>query len=1080
MRIDSRAAKGSRMTHRQISVNKISRPRMTGIFSRERLFARMDHAFERPVVWVSGPGGSGKSTLVASYLDARSLPCIWYQVDAGDADVATFFYYMGLAVKKAAPHRRYPLPLFTSEYQPDITTFARRYFEKLFSRLKPPCVLVLDDYHEVDGASLFHEVVKCALTEVPHGVNVIVIGRQSPPAAMARLCAGKQMSFVGWDELRLIAEETEGIVCLHEKGGEWRQALGQLHDKTQGWVAGLVLFLERGKVEEAEQQHKEGRTPEDIFNYFADELFEKTETRIRDFLLKTALLPTIVPSLAERLAENPDAAHILAELHGTNFFTEKRHDKEILYRFHPLFREYLLSKAEQSYAPPYLAQLKRKASLLLEESGRIDEAASLCIDADDRERLVSMILENAPVLISQGRSRTVLEWLGHLPHSLLERTPYLLFWSGAAFFTVDPVESRTRFMQAFTLFRARHDRTGLFLSWCAVVDTAIHASEYTPMEQWIEVLKDVLKDDPSYPSRELEVRVSLSLFNAVAFGLPNHPDIHAIRDRAFSLVCTEKTLDANLFLSTGLHLIIHFIYQGDFTRGGIVLNLLQESARSKEAPDLVQIMVKAIEAHYAFATCALDACIGKAFDALALAAKSGIHIWDTHLYGHAVAAALAKGDEKVTGELIAKMSAGLGACRSVDRGYYYWLLAWNSALRKNFAEARQFQELALNFATEIGFLAPKAAILINMAEICLELGDIQGAAAYLDQAFPLVQSIDSAYLSFCHSLVESCLHFKCGSEEKGLALLNRGFRMGSECRMENFYFWRPELMTQLCIKALEADIAGDYVSGLIRKRGLMPAEPPVHIEQWPWPFKIHTLGRFAIEIDGKPLEFSGKVQKKPLEMLKALVALGGEESHEGQLADILWPEADGDTARNSFKVTLHRLRELLGIDKALQLQEGRLTMDRRYFWTDAWAYEQMLTSAQLRGEAGEDEEAVRLTKRALALYRGRFLSEDADKPWALSPRKRLHNRFILNVVAVASLHRRANDHKQAIAIYLQGLEIDDLAEEFYQNLMGCYLAAGLRAEAVSTYQRCQKTLAISLGVAPSAKTAAIFAAAMGG
>jgi ATP/maltotriose-dependent transcriptional regulator MalT len=49
---------------------------------------------ERPVIWIAGPAGCGKTTLVSSYLEARGIPCLWDQIDQGDADPATFFYYL--------------------------------------------------------------------------------------------------------------------------------------------------------------------------------------------------------------------------------------------------------------------------------------------------------------------------------------------------------------------------------------------------------------------------------------------------------------------------------------------------------------------------------------------------------------------------------------------------------------------------------------------------------------------------------------------------------------------------------------------------------------------------------------------------------------------------------------------------------------------------------------------------------------------------------------------------------------------------------------------------------------------------
>jgi LuxR family maltose regulon positive regulatory protein len=60
------------------------------------------------------------------------------------------------------------------------------------------------------------------------------------------------------------------------------------------------------------------------------------------------------------------------------------------------------------------------------------------------------------------------------------------------------------------------------------------------------------------------------------------------------------------------------------------------------------------------------------------------------------------------------------------------------------------------------------------------------------------------------------------------------------------------------------------------------------------------------------------------------------------------------------------------------------------------------------------------------------------------------------------------------SIYQRGLEIDDVAEILYQQLMICYRQLGRRAEALSTYHRCRKTLSTILGVDPSPKTEAIF------
>src|SRR3990172_12098240 len=84
------------------SIAKITKPRLPDVLPRTRLFRLLDRTRKTsPVIWVSGPAGSGKTTLIANYLDAKKLSCLWYQADGGDNDIGTFFYYMSLAAKKA-------------------------------------------------------------------------------------------------------------------------------------------------------------------------------------------------------------------------------------------------------------------------------------------------------------------------------------------------------------------------------------------------------------------------------------------------------------------------------------------------------------------------------------------------------------------------------------------------------------------------------------------------------------------------------------------------------------------------------------------------------------------------------------------------------------------------------------------------------------------------------------------------------------------------------------------------------------------------------------------------------------------
>ncbi len=191
---------------------KLTRPRVHEAVPRERLFSRLDEERERrPALCVVGPPGAGKTTLVAGWLDAARADGIWYQVDPGDADLATFFYYLRLAATAFARKGQQPLPLLTPEYLPDIDGFARRFFRDLFSRLPDGASLVLDNYQEVPADSQFHRVVALSIDEIPPGITLIAISRRDPPDCYARLIANEHVSFIQWEELRLSPEEAYAI-----------------------------------------------------------------------------------------------------------------------------------------------------------------------------------------------------------------------------------------------------------------------------------------------------------------------------------------------------------------------------------------------------------------------------------------------------------------------------------------------------------------------------------------------------------------------------------------------------------------------------------------------------------------------------------------------------------------------------------------------------------------------------------------------------------------------------------------------------------------------------------------------------
>ncbi len=224
-------------------------------------------------------------------------------------------------------------------------------------------------------------------------------------------------------------------------------------------------------------------------------------------------------------------------------------------------------------------------------------------------------------------------------------------------------------------------------------------------------------------------------------------------------------------------------------------------------------------------------------------------------------------------------------------------MAWCHFLQHHFTRASQHADLAIKFGTAMAapMLAPYQHLIKAM--VMHELKDDDAASAHLGEVRKILGTHRLHQAEFMAYLVEARIAFDGGDETSGRELLRRAMAIGREHGYANGFFWVNSMVAGLCVKALEAGIETDYVQGLIRRRNLIPDVPVDHLDNWPWPFRIYTLGQFELERDGHMVKFTGKVQQKPLQLLKALIAFGGRSVPEEQLSDALWPDADGDLAQ---------------------------------------------------------------------------------------------------------------------------------------------------------------------------------------
>ncbi|MCD4678119.1 MAG: bacterial transcriptional activator domain-containing protein, partial [Desulfobacula sp.] len=170
----------------------------------------------------------------------------------------------------------------------------------------------------------------------------------------------------------------------------------------------------------------------------------------------------------------------------------------------------------------------------------------------------------------------------------------------------------------------------------------------------------------------------------------------------------------------------------------------------------------------------------------------------------------------------------------------------------------------------------------------------------------------------------------------------------------------------------------------------------------------------------------------------------------------------------------NRLRTLIGHKEAIQLKDGKLTIDQNCCWMDMWVFLDTLDNADDLWKKDKKKQASDLYKKAITIYAGHLLAEDGGKQWIIPMRERLKKLFLTAVIKLGMYWEQKKEFQKAIDYYTKGLVVDDLEETFYQRLMACFHHLGRHADAAKTYCRCRDILKTVLGVVPSEHTEELY------
>jgi len=236
--------------------------------------------------------------------------------------------------------------------------------------------------------------------------------------------------------------------------------------------------------------------------------------------------------------------------------------------------------------------------------------------------------------------------------------------------------------------------------------------------------------------------------------------------------------------------------------------------------------------------------------------------------------------------------------------------------------------------------------------------------------------------------------------------------------------------------------------------------------------RIRALGSLEIAIDGVAVPPSAWGYAKARELLIHLLFWPEGRTRE-QIGVALWPDASAAQVRNSFHVTLHHLRRVLGHAHWVMFERGRyrLNVDGGIDF-DVVIVEQRLTDA-LRAARRSDAPLEEVAS-AVALYRGHFLDGEPVADWHLEIRDRLSHLHASALEALGNALLARERYGDASAVLERLIRQEALHEGAYRSLMLCRARDGDQAGMIREYRRLQAVLRRELDAAPAAETMELF------
>jgi LuxR family maltose regulon positive regulatory protein len=441
---------------------KLNTPQIKGrVLRRERLLKVLRENLDKKLMLICADAGYGKTTLLAQFCEELGHPYVFYDLDSQDNDTATFFNHLILGVRRHHPYFGERVRSVVSEKR-SIEIIIGTFINEFVEQAKDEFFIIMDDYHRLQKNRKISNVMNYFLRHLPANLHFIIASRTTPPLYLSYYLAKQELLHLGKEHLQFDIKETKALLREIYKMDIPEEDISRIAELSEGWVTVIQLILQKlsvagGRVRETLSNYI--ASGEDVFDYFAQEIFKNQSKAVRDFLMKTSILEFLNPKICDSILRIRTSEKIMNHLETEHIFV-LHSGHNLLY--HPLFQEFLHKILVSSCSAQYIRGLHNAASEYFYKRKDYSSTVNHLIAARRYARAVKILDKHYDYWHKSNEHADFVQLAERIPDPFAERYPYFLLKKAYMYYDIMKVEHSLLIVdKALRRLRRARDRKGM-------------------------------------------------------------------------------------------------------------------------------------------------------------------------------------------------------------------------------------------------------------------------------------------------------------------------------------------------------------------------------------------------------------------------------------------------------------------------------------------------------------------------------------------------------------------------------------------------------------------------------------------